>query len=186
MITMIGAWLHGFDRAEADRLGRYHIPKPDRSRANGHNVERQEAMALLQVDNDRVSIKLKLPQDGPSSRDERGCSTGGPWVLPSSSGRYQSASRDIEPLRNSEDGSSDSQIAPSRRYEHLGPSFEVSPAGRNGVEHLDGDAKRVDSERPAESSDVRGRGDPQQNARVCPPKLIACEICSRCRPSSGS
>lgn len=88
-------------RAKADQLGRYHIPKPDRSRANGHNGGRREAMALLQVDNDRVSIKLKLPRDGPSSRDERGCSTGGPWVLPSSSGRYQSASRDIEPLRSS-------------------------------------------------------------------------------------
>lgn len=50
------------DRAKADRLGRYRIPKPARPRANGRNGGRQKLWASLQVDNDRVSIKLKLPK----------------------------------------------------------------------------------------------------------------------------
>lgn len=51
--------------------------------APGESRQWRPAGALLQVDNNRVSIKLKLeaPQDGPSSRDERGYKR--PWVLPS-------------------------------------------------------------------------------------------------------
>lgn len=68
------------DRAKADRLGRHRIPRPDRPRANGHNVGRQKLWALLQVDNDRVSIKLKLPKM--DLAPEKGCSTGGHGYYP--------------------------------------------------------------------------------------------------------
>ena len=121
--------------------------------APGESRQWRPAGALLQVDNDRVSIKLKLeaPQDRPSSRDERGYKR--PWVLPSA--RHHSVSRschfgDLE-RKLGEPHSSAQEIR--------GTSDRVSrssPAGRYGDEHLDGDGKHVDNEWPAERSGVPG------------------------------